>query len=152
MRYQSKNDLEFLKDIRETILTANLSELSIGVMLFHEADVIVTDDIEEEFIREDRHETIVETPHAQELSWLLYQIQQNMTETMSGYRREEFFGLLADAAGAFIARSDDRTGLLLAVLLQACAMVSEQKQARCQLIRDEVLSCVGSLSDLAEKI
>lgn len=152
MRYSQKEDLEFLKEMRETILHENLSQLSMGTMLFHEADVIVTDDIEEEYISSDKEETIVETEYAQELSWLFYQIQKGMGETLPGYHREEFFGFLADAANAFVARSNDRTGLLLAVLLQASMMLSEQKKVMCRQIRDEVLSCVGSLSDLAEKI
>lgn len=152
MRYQGKDDLEFLKEIRETVLTENLSKLSMGTMLFHEAGVIVTDDLEEEFIRDDKRETVVETAHAQELSWLLHRIRKEMGDTMSGYHKEDFFGLLADAANGFLARSDDRTGLLCAVILQACIMVSEQKQVKCELIRDEALACVGSLTDLAERI
>lgn len=152
MRYTGKDDLETLKEIREAVLTQNLTLLSKGAMLFHDADIIVTDDIEEEYISTERPQTVVETPYAQELSWLLHWIGKDMRDTMSGYRREEFFGILADAANAFISRSDDRIGLLLAVLLQACELVAEQKQVRCQQIRDEVLSCAGSLSDLAEKI
>lgn len=152
MKYNSRDDIEFLKEIRETILYENLAQLSMGTMFFHDADVIITDDVEEEFIRNDKSEIIVETPHAQELSWLFHKLQKEMADTMSGYHREEFFGLLAEAANAFTARSDDRTGLLTAVLLQAAMMVSDQKQIRCGQIRDEVLSCVGSLSDLAEKI
>ena len=152
MIYERNNEMEFMRELRETILTGNLSKLSMGTMLFHECGVVVTDDIEEEYINPDKNETIVETEHASELSWMLYQIKANMHGTMLDYTRDEFFGMLVDAANLAIARTDDRTAILLAVFLELSFLALNSKQVRMDRIKDEALACAASLADLAEKM
>lgn len=152
MIYERNNEMEFMRELRETILTGNLSKLSMGTMLFHECGVVVTDDIEEEYINPEKNETVVETEHASELSWLLFQIKSNMHETMLDYTRDEFFGMLADAANLAIARTDDRTAILLAVFLELSFLALNSKQVRMDRIKDEALACAASLADLAEKM
>lgn len=152
MIYERNNEMEFMRELRETILTGNLSKLSMGTMLFHECGVVVTDDIEEEYINPDKNETVVETEHASELSWMLYQIKANMHGTMLDYTRDEFFGMLADAANLAIARTDDRTAILLAVFLELSFLTLNSKQVRMDRIKDEAMACAASLADLAEKM
>jgi len=152
MRFTKIDETAFLKDLRDKVLTENISLLSRGTMLFRGHGVMLTDDIEQEFISSSHQDTIVETEHAQELSWLFREISEGISDTMTSYTKEEFYGLLADAANAFLLRSTDRTGMLLSVLMEASLMVSSTRQRRCDDLKDEVLSCAASLSDLAEKI
>jgi len=152
MQYGKTDELKFLRDLMDKVLNENMMMLSSGTMLFHECGILVTDDIEQEFINPDKPETIVETEYAQELSWLLRQIKTGLDDTASYFRKDEFYGMLADAALESLQRTDDRSAMLLAVLLQASMLVGNTLRTRNDRMRDEVLSCAASLSDLAEKL
>ena len=146
------DELSFLVEIREKILTENLTLLTRGTMFFQGAGILVTDDRDEEFISPDSKVVVVETEYAQELSWLIAQLRDGLKDTISECDKEEFYCGLAKAANDYLSRSSDRTGLLLAVLLDASLVVAGIRQLRCDRMRDEVLSCASGLSDLAERI
>ena len=147
------NPIDCLKDLREKVLGADISAIAMGSMLFNQDGVIVTDDIEEEFIPENNPPVVVETQYAQELSWLLSQFRDGLFDVMTYFSKGDFYGRLAEAANAYLlVREDDRRGLLMAVLLEATVLTAESLEYKNQAIKDEVLACVGSLSDVAEKI
>lgn len=147
------NPIDCLKDLREKVLGADISAIAMGSMLFNQDGVIVTDDIEEEFIPENNPPVVVETQYAQELSWLLAQFRDGLFEVITNFSKGDFYGRLANAANAYLlVREDDKRGLLMAVLMEATVLTAESFEYKNQAIRDEVLACVGSLSDVAEKI
>lgn len=147
------NPIDCLKDLREKVLGADISAIAMGSMLFNQDGVIVTDDIEEEFIPENNPPVVVETQYAQELSWLLAQFRDGLFEVITNFSKGDFYGRLANAANAYLlVREDDKRGLLMAVLMEATVLTAESLEYKNQAIRDEVLACVGSLSDVAEKI
>ena len=147
------NPIDCLKDLREKVLGADISAIAMGSKLFNQDGVIVTDDIEEEFIPENNPPVVVETQYAQELSWLLAQFRDGLFEVITNFSKGDFYGRLANAANAYLlVREDDKRGLLMAVLMEATVLTAESLEYKNQAIRDEVLACVGSLSDVAEKI
>ena len=147
------NPIDCLKDLREKVLGADISAIAMGSMLFNQDGVIVTDDIEEEFIPENNPPVVVETQYAQELSWLLAQFRDGLFEVITNFSKGDFYRRLANAANAYLlVREDDKRGLLMAVLMEATVLTAESFEYKNQAIRDEVLACVGSLSDVAEKI
>ena len=153
LSYNKINPIDCLKGLREKILGAGISVAAMGSKLFDQDGVIVTDDIENEFIPESNPPVVVETQYAQELSWLMAQFKDGLFEVITNFSKEDFYGRLADAANAFLlVREDDRRGLLMAVLLEASVLTAESFEYKNQAIKDEVLACVGSLSDVAEKI
>ena len=152
MRYTQTDELEFLNTIRYKVLHENLLVLSLGTSLFRDAGIIITDDVEQEFLSEDSVETVIETEYAVELSWIFNEIRDGLSDTFHDYRKEDFFFNLADAALTVIGRTDDRTAILIGVILEASMMVSRARQQRCDALRDEVLSCAAGLTDLAEKL
>lgn len=152
MKYTQTDEITFLKELREKVLTENLRELTIGTMLFRASGVIVTDDLDQEFIAPDSRDVIVDTEYAQELSWLFKELTKGLAETIMAIGREEFFSCLADSANACTVKTFDRTALLLAVLAEAAMLVAQVRQQHCDRIRDEALSCAASLTDLAEKM
>lgn len=147
------NPIDCLKELRGKVLGADLSTSAMGSMLFSQDGVIVTDDIEDEFIPESNPPIVVETKYAQELSWLMAQFRDGLFDVITYFSKSDFYGRLADAANAYLlVREDDRRGLLMAVLLEATMLTAESLEYKNQAIKDEVLACVGSLSDVAEKI
>ena len=147
------NPIDCIKELREKVLGADIAAIAMGSMLFNRDGVIVTDDIEDEFIPEKNPPIVVETQYAQELSWLFAQFRDGLFEVITYFSKGDFYGRLADAANAFLPmREDDRRGLLMAVLLEATVLTAESLEYKNQEIKDEVLACVGSLSDVAEKI
>ena len=152
MRLVKTDEISILAELESKVLTENLSLLSCSTPLFRCPGVMVTDDVDEEFIPSGSQDVIVETEYAQELSWLLLAIRDGLSDTMTNYSRSEFFSILAESASAALSRSGDRTAMLLAVLFDASLMVARSRQQRSDVLRDEVLSCAASLSDLAEKI
>ena len=147
------NPIDCLKELRGKVLEEDISAIAMGSMLFNQDGVIVTDDIEDEFIPENNPPTVVETQYAQELSWLLAQIRDGLSDVMTYFSKGDFYGRLAGAANAsLLVRKDDRCGLLMAVLLEATVLTAESLEYKNQAIKDEVLACVASLSDVAEKI
>ena len=138
--------------LRDTINNENISLLSASVDPFQGAGVIITENMEDVFVRDTDSITFVETEYAQELSWLFYQLRDSLTDVIYYFDKAEFYGRLAEAANIYLIRGEERNGLLMSVLLEASMMAYESLQTKATLIRDEVLSCVGSLSDIAEKI
>lgn len=148
----TKDSIGQIAFIQDTIFNENISQLAAGVEPFNAAGVIVAEDLEDVWIRDRDAVVIVETMYAQELSWLFYQIRDKLDEVICYYDKEEFYSRLADSANLYLRRAEDLTGLLLSVLLEASKMTCESLHTKAQLIKDEVLACVGSLSDVAEKI
>lgn len=152
-RYPSRvSPYEQFKDIRDTVLQECIPALAAGVDPFHKHGVIITENIENEYVSPDCSDIIVETEHVQEISWLFYEIRDKMDEVVAYYHKDEFFRTLAETANLYLIRSDDMYGLLMAVLSEAAVFMGETMQIKAQAIKDEVLACVGSLSDVAEKI
>ena len=151
--YNRISPIDCLKELRVKVLGTDISAIATGCMLFNQDGVIVTDDAEDEFIPENNPPIVVETRHAQELSWLMAQFRDGLFEVITYFSKGDFYGRLAEAANAhLLVREDDRRGLLMAVLMEAALLTAESLEYRNQAIKDEVLACVGSLSDVAEKI
>lgn len=147
------NPIDCLKELREKVLSTDISSIAMGSMLFNHDGVIVTDDIEDEFIPENDPPVVVETQYAQELSWLMSQFKEGLFDVMTYFSKSDFYGRLAEAANTYLlVREDGKRGLLMAVLLEATVLTAESLEYKNQAIKDEVLACVGSLSDVAEKI
>ena len=147
------NPIDCLKELRRKDLSADISALAVGCMLFNQDSVIVTDDIEDEFIPENNPPIVVETKYAQELSWLMAQFKEGLFDVITYFSKADFYGRLAEAANSYLlVKEDDKRGLLMAVLLEATVLTAESLEYKTQAIKDEVLACAGSLSDVAEKI
>ena len=147
------NPIDCLKELRGKVLGTDISTTAMGCMLFNQDGVIVTDDIEDEFIPESNPPIVVETRYAQELSWLMAQFRDGLFDVITYFSKGDFYGRLAEAANAYLlVREDDKRGLLMAVLMEATMLTAESLEYKNQAIKDEVLACVGSLSDVAEKI
>lgn len=147
------NPIDCLKELRGKVLSADISALAMGSMLFNQDSVIVTDDIEDEFIPENNPPIVVETKYAQELSWLMAQFKDGLFDVITYFSKADFYGRLAEAANAYLlVKEDDKRGLLMAVLMEATVLTAESLEYKTQAIKDEVLACAGSLSDVAEKI
>ena len=150
-RYK-KDPEEFLSEVVKTILTENISELSAGGRFFAEMGVLVTDNIEDEYISPKNPPLVVETPYAQSLSWLLLRLGEPLSEVAMHFDKKEFYAHLAERANEAIEKGCDETGLLLAVAFEALLLTCRMQRIHCTNIKDELLACSGSLSDLAEKI
>ena len=147
------NPIDCLKELRGKVLGTDISATARGCMLFSQDGVIVTDDIEDEFIPENNPPIVVETRYAQELSWMMAQFRDGLFDVITYFSKGDFYGRLAEAANAYLlVREDDKRGLLMAVLMEATVLTAESLEYKNQAIKDEVLACVGSLSDVAEKI
>ena len=147
------NPIDCLKELRGKVLGTDISATARGCMLFSQDGVIVTDDIEDEFIPENNPPIVVETRYAQELSWMMAQFRDGLFDVITYFSKGDFYGRLAEAANAYLlVREDDKRGLLMAVLMEATMLTAESLEYKNQAIKDEVLACVGSLSDVAEKI
>lgn len=147
------NPIDCLKELRGKVLGTDISAIAMGCMLFSQDGVIVTDDIEDEFIPENNPPIVVETRYAQELSWLMAQFRDGLFDVITYFSKGDFYGRLAEAANAYLlVREDDKRGLLMAVLMEATVLTAESLEYKNQAIKDEVLACVGSLSDVAEQI
>ena len=73
-RYSSIHPVDFLEDLSEKVMSESITLLSRGCMLVNSEGILVTDDIENEYISKNDPPVIVETEYAQELSWLLKQL------------------------------------------------------------------------------
>ena len=151
-RYYHLSLLEIIKDLNDKLLNENIAALSADSMLFNQNGVIVTDDIENEFIPEGDKITVVESEFAQEISWMMLQLHKGLDEVKTYFHKNEFSQLLADAANVAILKGTDRTGILLSILQEATFLTAQTMQMKAENLRDEVLSCVGSLNDVIERI
>lgn len=146
------NPLDVLKDLRDKVTDGEIVKIARGSMFFNQDGVIITDDAEDEFIPEDNPPAVVETEHAEELSWLMFQLKDGLGDVVSWFAKPVFYGRLADAANNYLLAKDDLRGLLLSVILEATILTAESMDYKNQSIKDEVLACVSSLSEVAEKI
>lgn len=151
-RYYKPSQLEIITDLLDKLFNGNIVALSAGSMLFNQNGVIVTDDIENEYIPDGADITIVESEFAQEISWMMLQLNKGLDEVKTYFHKNEFSQLLADAANAAITKGTDRTGILLSILQEATFLTAQTTQMKAENLRDEVLSCVGSLNDVIERI
>lgn len=143
---------EFISSLREKVLSGTLTRLSAGTMLFSENGVCITEDAEEEFVRPGVQITFIETEYAQQLSWVFRQFKDGIPDVILSVGRDDFYGRLADAANAYLSQSSDMYGLMLCVILEASALACQVQYINQQNLRDEVLACAASLSDVAEKL
>lgn len=76
-------------------------------MLFSENGICITEDAEEEFVRPGTQITFVETPYAQQLSWVFRQFKDGMPDVILSIGRAEFYGQLADSANSYLSQTSD---------------------------------------------
>lgn len=143
---------EFIESLREKVMSGNLTKYAAGSMLFSENGICITEDREEEFVRPGSDITFVETPYAQQLSWVVRQFKDGLSDVIMSLGREDFYGRIADAANSYLAHASDMHGLALSVILEAAVLACQVQYIHEQDLRDEVLACAASLSDVAEKI
>lgn len=143
---------EFISSLRQKVLSGTLTRLSAGTMLFSENGICITEDAEEEFVRPGTEVTFIETEYAQQLSWVFRQFKDGIPDVILSIGRGDFYGQLADAANAYLAQASDMYGLMLSVILEASVLACQVQYINQQNLRDEVLACAASLSDVAEKL
>lgn len=151
-RYYQPTPLEVINELRNQIFTENISALAVGAMLFNQEGVIVTDDVEDEYIPEGSEPMIVESEYAQEISWLFAKLRSGLDDVKTYYHKNEFTQFLAEAANMAIMRRTDRTGILLAILQEATFLTAQTMQMKTEALRDEVMACVGSLNDIIDRV
>ena len=151
-RYTRINPVEFLEDLFEKVLTESITALSRGSMLLNGEGILVTDDIENEYVSNSNPPVIVETEYAQELSWLLMRLSEGLNEVVTSMGKKAFYQDMAATANACIARGTDLTGLVQGILARASLLQAKILRSQLQSIRNELLASAGSLSDLAERI
>lgn len=146
------NPVEFLEDLFEKVHLESITTLSRGGMLLNSDGVIITDDLENEYISQINPPVIVETEYAQELSWLLMRICEGLNDVVISLGKKVFLQEMAEAANGCIARGANLTGLVEGVLAKASLMQAQNLRLQLQGIKSELLASAGALSDLAEKI
>ena len=151
-KYNRINPVEFLEDLFEKVLTESITALSRGSMLLNGEGILVTDDIENEYVSNSHPPVIVETEYAQELSWLLMRLSEGLNEVVTSMGKKAFYQDMAGTANACIARGTDLTGLVQGILARASLLQAKILRSQLQSIRNELLASAGSLSDLAERI
>ena len=151
-KYNRINPVEFLEDLFEKVLTESITALSRGSMLLNGEGILVTDDIENEYVSNSNPPVIVETEYAQELSWLLMRLSEGLNDVVTSMGKKAFYQDMAGTANACIARGTDLTGLVQGILARASLLQAKILRSQLQSIRNELLASAGSLSDLAERI
>ena len=151
-RYTSINPVEFLEDLSEKVMSESITVLSRGSMLLNSDGILVTDDIENEYVSKKDPPVVVETEYAQELSWLLLRLSEGMNDVVTALGRKVFYQKMAGTANACIARGTDLTGLVQGILAQASLLQAQSLRSQLLSIKDELMASAGSLSDLAEQI
>ena len=151
-KYTRINPVEFLEDLFEKVLTESITALSRGSMLLNGEGILVTDDIENEYVSNSNPPVIVETEYAQELSWLLMRLSEGLNDVVTSMGKKAFYQDMAGTANACIARGTDLTGLVQGILARASLLQAKILRSQLQSIRNELLASAGTLSDLAERI
>ena len=151
-KYTRINPVEFLEDLFEKVLTESITALSRGSMLLNGEGILVTDDIENEYVSNSNPPVIVETEYAQELSWLLMRLSEGLNDVVTSMGKKAFYQDMAGTANACIARGTDLTGLVQRILARASLLQAKILRSQLQSIRNELLASAGTLSDLAERI
>ena len=151
-RYVKMNPVEFLTELSERLLTENLTLLAEGGMLLNGDGIVITDDVENEYISQSNPPLVIETEYAVQLSWLFFRLTEGLSDMVIGLGKKAFYEELGLTALGCIARGTDLTGLVMGVLAKAALLEAQDLRNRSQAIRNELLSSAGALSDLAEKI
>lgn len=151
-RYEKMNPVEFLMELSEQLMTENLTLLAEGGMLLNGDGIVITDDVENEYISQSNPPLVIETEYAVQLSWLFFRLTEGLSDMVIGLGKKAFYEELGLAALGCIARGTDLTGLAMGVLAKAALLEAQDLRSRSQAIRNELLSSAGALSDLAEKI
>ena len=151
-RYTSINPVEFLGDLSEKVMSESITVLSRGSMLLNSEGILVTDDIENEYVSRKDPPVVVETEYAQELSWLLLRLTEGMNDVVTSLGKKAFYQKMAETANACIAKGTDLTGLVQGILAQASLLQAQSLRSQLLSIKDELMTSAGSLSDLAEQI
>ena len=151
-RYTNHNPVEFLEDLFEKVHSESITALSRGGMLLNSDGVLITDDLENEYISQSNPPVIVESEYAQELSWLLMRLLEGLNDVVTSLGKKSFLQEMAEAANGCIAGGANLTGLVVGVLAKASLMQAQNLRLQLQGIKNERLASAGSLSDLAEKI
>ncbi|MBR1433645.1 MAG: hypothetical protein IJ584_00880 [Bacteroidales bacterium] len=151
-RYTSINPVEFLEDLFEKVHTESITALSRGGMLLNSDGVLITDDLENEYISQNNPPVVVETEYAQELSWLLMRLCEGLNDVVTSLGKKVFLQEMAEAASGCIARGANLTGLVEGVLARASLMQAQNLRSQLQGIKGELFASAGALSDLADKI
>ena len=151
-RYTSINPVEFLEDLSEKVMSESITVLSRGSMFLNSEGILVTDDIENEYVSRKDPPVVVETEYAQELSWLLLRLAEGMNDVVTSLGRKAFYQKMAETANACIDRGTDLTGLVQGILAQASLLQAQSLRSQLLSIKDELMASAGSLSDLAEQI
>lgn len=151
-RHTHINPVEFLEELSEKVLAESITALSRGSMLLSAEGILVTDDIENEYISKNNPPVIVETEYAQELSWLLRCLADGLNDVVTAFGKKAFYQDMAETANACIAKGTDLTGLVEGILARASLLQARSLRTQLQSIKNELLSSAGSLSDLAERI
>ncbi len=151
-RYSSINPVDFLEDLSEKVMSESITLLSRGCMLVNSEGILVTDDIENEYISKNDPPVIVETEYAQELSWLLKQITDGLNDVVTSVGTKEFNREMAETANACIAKGTDLTGLVQGILARASLLQAQNLRSQLQSIKDELMASSGTLYDLADRI
>ena len=151
-RYNKVHPVDFLRDLTGKVMEGSLTALSWGGMLFNQDGVLITDDMENEYINADNPPKIIETEYASELSWLFFQLRDGLQEVVLNLHKTVFFSSLADAALLCIRRGTDLTGIAMGVIAEASLLEAQDLRDKSQAIKDELIASAGSLQDLAEKM
>ena len=146
------NPVEFLMELSERLMTENLTLLAEGGMLLNGDGIVITDDVENEYISQSNPPLVIETEYAVQLSWLFFRLTEGLSDMVIGLGKKAFYEELGLTALGCIARGTDLTGLVMGVLAKAALLEAQDLRSRSLAIRNELLSSAGALSDLAEKI
>ena len=139
-RYTSINPVEFLEDLSEKVISESITVLSRGSMLLNSDGILVTDDIENEYVSRKDPPVVVETEYAQELSWLLLRLSEGMNDVVTALGRKVFYQKMARTANACIARGTDLTGLVQGILAQASLLQAQSLRSQLLSIKDELMA------------
>lgn len=109
-----------IKKLRETVKDGDIKVLSRETELFRGADIIISDDPQcpdsnglSDYVK-------VVTPHARELSWIIFQLKEIFSSELDYMNKFYFYPALAEAAKSYIEQAgNDMSGLLMAVLDKA---------------------------------
>lgn len=151
-RYADVNPLEYLHELSEKLMTESITVLSRGSMLLNADGILITDDLENEYISQSNPPVVVETEYAQELSWLLMRLAEGLNDVVTTHGRKVFFQELAETAISLVAKGTDLTGLVQGILARVSLMQAEYLRSQLQAIKNELIASAGALSDLAEQI
>lgn len=106
-----------LKELRQMVLTQDISKIAEETEFFRGADIIVSDDPGCPDSNGWSVYTKVVTPFAKEVSWLLIQLRDTFSDKLDYMNKYFFFGTLAQAANDSMAAGKvEKTDLLASIL------------------------------------